>query len=174
MSSKQAAQNEQFQQQGLQMQQHAAQLQQQAAQLEQEKLLLTQQAAEMHQKMAELEQIKVQLNVEREEMLKQQTSVASQPVQAADQPTADTITEAFATESQVSGINIFCNFKQGCVYCPMRRRDSMIFSKSLNLGDQSPLTMRNSNDHRKDAHGAHPFTCLEITIRFLIPIRSTI
>ena len=105
MASKQAAQNEQFQQQGLQMQQHAAQLQQQAAQLEQEKVLLTQQATEMHQKMAELEQAKVQLNVEREEILKQ--GVATQPVQAADQPPADAITEAFATESPVSGINFF-------------------------------------------------------------------
>ena len=62
-SSKQAAQNEQFQQQGLQMQP------------------LIGQAAEMHQKMTELEQTKVQLNVEREEMLKQQASVTAQPTQ---------------------------------------------------------------------------------------------
>ena len=90
------------------MQQHAAQLQQQAAQLEQEKVLLTQQAAEMHQKMAELDQAKVQLNAEREEMLKQ--GVAAQPVQAADQPSADAINEAFAAESQVTGIKLFFSF----------------------------------------------------------------
>ena len=89
-SSKQAAQNKQFQQQGLKMQPLTGQLQQQAA--------------EMHQKMAVLEQTKVQLNAEREEMLKQQASVTAQPVQAADQPSADAINEAFAAESQVTGI----------------------------------------------------------------------
>ena len=68
-SSKQAAQNKQFQQQGLKMQPLTGQLQQQAA--------------EMHQKMAVLEQTKVQLNAEREEKLKQQASVTAQPGQAA-------------------------------------------------------------------------------------------
>ena len=38
-------------------------------------------------------------------MMKQ--GVATQSVQAADQPPADAITEAFATESPVSGINFF-------------------------------------------------------------------